>query len=97
MTSGRKCANEEGIPLVPISRLAALKAVPPRKTLLKTQTQKLLATADCLGIGVEPDARLTGRNYRWDDVVTMFFLEQGESKTQPHIRRHPHCWNSVCS
>lgn len=78
MTVWQECANEEGIPLVPMSRLAALKALPERKTLLKTQTQKLLATADCLGIGVEPDARLTGRNYRWEDVVTMFFLEEGD-------------------
>ncbi|MCL4204821.1 MAG: TerB family tellurite resistance protein [Pirellulaceae bacterium] len=72
-------ANADGVPLVPVHCLAALKGFSQRNTLLKTQCQKLLATADCLGIGVEPDARLTGRNYRWDDRVTLFFLEDGEA------------------
>lgn len=76
-------ANSDGVPVVPIHCLAKLKGFQQRNTLLKNQCQTLLRTADCLGIGVEPDARLTGRNYRWDDRVTLFFLEDDEATDSP--------------
>ena len=76
-------ANSDGVPVVPVHCLAGLKGFPQRNTLLKNQCQTLLRTADCLGIGVEPDARLTGRNYRWDDRVTLFFLEDDEATDSP--------------
>lgn len=76
------CVNDEGVPIVPIPRLAGLKGMEERGALLKSHCQTLLRTADCLGIGIEPDSRLTGRNYRWDESVTLFFHE-GEEPQEP--------------
>ena len=67
--------DSDGWPIVPASSLAALKQIPPRGTLTKTQCSKLLTTADAVGLGVEPDARITGKNYKWDERLALFFLE----------------------
>jgi uncharacterized tellurite resistance protein B-like protein len=67
--------DEEGWPIVPASTLAGLKGFEPRGTLTKSQCARVLATADAIGIGVEPDARITGKNYQWDERLTLFFLE----------------------
>lgn len=67
--------DDEGWPVVPASALATLKAIDPRGTLTKTQCAKLLKTADAVGLGVEPDARITGKNYKWDERLTLFFVE----------------------
>jgi uncharacterized tellurite resistance protein B-like protein len=75
-------ANAEGLPVVPVGALAALKGLAQRATLLKGQCLKLLSTADCLGIGIEPDTRLSGKNYRWDDQVVLFFRET-DGKEEP--------------
>ena len=71
----QECADEDGWPLVPVSRLAELKGIAQRDRLTKTQSARILTTADALGIGLEPDARLTGRPYRWNERVSPFFLE----------------------
>ncbi|WP_425619075.1 TerB N-terminal domain-containing protein [Anatilimnocola sp. NA78] len=68
-------ANAGTLPVVSIESLAALKGFGQRGTLLKTQCVKLLSTADCLGIGIEPDARLSNKNYRWDEQVVLYFRE----------------------
>ncbi|WP_254508167.1 tellurite resistance TerB family protein [Anatilimnocola floriformis] len=71
-------SSSNGLPVVPVAALAALKGFEQRTTLLKSQCDRLLSTADCLAIGVEPDARLTGKNYRWDDNVVLFERESVE-------------------
>ena len=60
-----------------------MKAIPSRERLTKAQCTRLLRTADAIGLGVEPDPRMTGKNYRWDERVTLFFLdrEDGEDAT----------------
>lgn len=75
--------DDEGWPIVPVAALASIKAIPSRDRLTKAQCERLLRTADAIGLGVEPDARMTGKNYRWDERVTMFFLdgENGEDAT----------------
>ncbi|MCH8047866.1 MAG: TerB N-terminal domain-containing protein [Planctomycetes bacterium] len=75
--------DDEGWPIVPVSAIASIKGIPARNRLTKAQCTKLLRTADALGLGVEPDARMTGKNYRWDERVTMFFLDgkNGEDAT----------------
>lgn len=75
--------DDEGWPIVPVAALASIKAIPSRDRLTKAECTKLLRTADAIGLGVEPDARTTGKNYRWDERVTMFFLdgENGEDAT----------------
>ena len=67
--------DDDGWPIVPVSVLASIKGIPTRDRLTKTQCMKLLRTADAIGLGVEPDARMTGKNYRWDERVTLFFLD----------------------
>jgi len=76
----RECADDEGWPLVPVSRLAQLKGIDPRERLTKAQCSRILTTGDILGIGVEPDARMTGRPYRWNECVALFFSEPNESE-----------------
>ncbi len=78
----RRTVNTDGVPVVSLPQLAALKGIAERRTLLKSQCLELLQTADSIGIGIEPDSRLMGRNYRWNDVVTMFLLE-GEESSDP--------------
>jgi uncharacterized tellurite resistance protein B-like protein len=68
-------ADEDGWPLVPVARLAQLKGIAPRDCLTKPQCARILTTADAMGIGLEPDARLTGRPYRWNERISPFFLE----------------------
>ncbi|MDM4015114.1 tellurite resistance TerB family protein [Roseiconus lacunae] len=65
--------DEDDWPIVPVSELAAIKQIARRDRLTKTQCGQILATADVIGFGVEPDARITGKNYRWDEKVTLFF------------------------
>jgi len=67
--------DNEGWPIVPVSAIASIKGILSRARLTKTQCMKLLRTADTIGLGVEPDARMTGKNYRWDERVTLFFLD----------------------
>lgn len=69
-------ADTEGWPIVPISALCTIKQTSAREKLTKSQCTKLLTTADALGFGVEPDARMTGRNYFWDERVALFFLDE---------------------
>ncbi|HUG67754.1 MAG TPA: TerB N-terminal domain-containing protein [Pirellulaceae bacterium] len=75
--------DDEGWPIVPVSAIASIKGIPARDRLTKMQCAKLLRTADTIGLGVEPDARMTGKGYRWDERVTLFFLdeENGEDVT----------------
>lgn len=75
----QECANADAAPIVPLPRLAALKNIAERRTLLKPQCTALVNTATCLGMGIEPDFRMLGRNYRWDDTVTLFLLDGEET------------------
>ncbi|MFT7641567.1 MAG: hypothetical protein ACI9G1_003318, partial [Pirellulaceae bacterium] len=62
--------DDDGWPIVPVSAIASIKGIPSRDRLTKTQCKRLLQTADAIGLGVEPDARMTGKHYRWDERVT---------------------------
>ncbi|MBL9165625.1 MAG: TerB N-terminal domain-containing protein [Planctomycetaceae bacterium] len=64
--------DESGWPVVKISQLSQIKNFPLRPQLTKKQCETLLATADSLKLSIEPDARLTGKNYRWDELVVVF-------------------------
>jgi uncharacterized tellurite resistance protein B-like protein len=59
-------------PLVRIADLAAVKKMEQRGRLTKKQTEQLLTTAYHLRLAVEPDARMLGRNYAWDEMVALF-------------------------
>jgi len=68
--------DEDESPIVPVSALAAIKSIPARERLTKSQCRSLLRTADAIGLGVEPDSRMTGKAYRWDERVALFFLDE---------------------
>lgn len=61
-----------GRPLVRIEDLAGIKKIEQRGRLTRKQTEQLLTTAYHLGLAVEPDARMFGRNYAWDETVAIF-------------------------
>jgi tellurite resistance protein len=63
---------KHGRPLVRIENLAAIKKFEQRGRLTKKQTEQLLTTAYHLRLAIEPDARMLGRNYAWDETVAVF-------------------------
>lgn len=67
--------DSEGVPIVTFGDLASLKGIAQRKTLTKTQSNSIAITADALGIGIEPDPRLSGANPAWIENATLFFRE----------------------
>jgi tellurite resistance protein len=64
--------TKHGRPLVRIDNLAAIKKFEPRGRLTKKQTEQLITTAFHLRLAIEPDARMLGRNYAWDETVAVF-------------------------
>jgi uncharacterized tellurite resistance protein B-like protein len=64
--------DEQGYCLVPINRLAAAQDIECRSKLTAKQSQAIATTAQFVGFCMEPDARVTGRNYGWDDKVALF-------------------------
>ena len=68
--------DEQGWPVVPVAALAKIKEIPYCDSLTKAECNRLLRTADTLGLGIEPDARLTGKNYKWDECVALFYLDR---------------------
>ena len=70
-----KSQNANAYPIVQIGDLATLRGFQRAEKLNKQQSEKLLATADAIGIGIEPDIRLVGGKYEWNDSVALFFRE----------------------
>ncbi|MFO1044489.1 MAG: TerB N-terminal domain-containing protein [Planctomycetaceae bacterium] len=64
--------DDAGWALVPIGELAAIRGIPTRARLTKTQGEDLLKSADAMDMSIEPDARMTRQTYRWDEIVSVF-------------------------
>jgi hypothetical protein len=79
--------DEGGWPIMPISKLAEIKQIPCRAKLTKKQCERLLTTADSIGVAVEPDARITNRAYEWDEAVVVF-QEGGIRPTEPELKAY---------
>ena len=79
-------ADENGWTILPVSELAHIKNIVKRATLTRRQSLSLVATAGALGLAIEPDVRLTGKNYKWDEVVAVFMPEDG-NEGDPAIYR----------
>jgi uncharacterized tellurite resistance protein B-like protein len=71
----QRSTDDTGWPIVPISSLAGIKKIPARPRLTKRQCEMILATADSLGMALEPDMRLTGKSYEWDEPVVLFHVD----------------------
>lgn len=75
--------DESGWPVVSIADLAAIKGLDYRPQLTKKQCLQLLNTADSIGLAIEPDTRLTNKNYRWDETVLVYHDETDEEAGPP--------------
>lgn len=62
----------EGWTLVPVGELARLEGIAERKKLTKPQLVQLATTAGHMGLALEPDPRITGQAYAWDETVSVF-------------------------
>lgn len=74
-------ADEEGLVLLPVSELAPLQEIKTRPRLTIKQSQGLVQTAEVVGLAVEPDARMTGRAYAWDELVAIYRPDGAEQGT----------------
>jgi uncharacterized tellurite resistance protein B-like protein len=71
-----RSVTEDGWTLIPAGELARVEGLPPRKKLTKSQSAQLAKTACFMGLAVEPDVRITGRPYAWDEIVSVFPLAE---------------------
>lgn len=62
-------------PLVRMGDLALVKNFEERVRLSKKQSEQILVTASHLGLALEPDSRMTGKSYGWDEMVAVFPCE----------------------
>jgi len=67
-----KHTAEDGVVVIPVSKLAELHGLPPRSRLTARQSESLAQTANYVGYCVEPDIRITRRPYRSNDVLALF-------------------------
>lgn len=76
----------EGWTLVPVGELARLEGIAERKKLTKPQSVQLATTASHMGLALEPDPRITGQAYAWDETVSVFPAteELGQDVTSYH-------------
>lgn len=68
----QNCVTDDGWTVVSISQLAQLESIPERRKLTKAQSHQLATTATHMGLALEPDPRITGQTYAWDEVVSIF-------------------------
>jgi len=64
--------DESGHTFLPIADLAAVLGIKPCTKLTAKHSRSVAATAEYAGFAIEPDVRLTGRNYDWEDLVAVF-------------------------
>ncbi|MGE3239510.1 MAG: TerB N-terminal domain-containing protein [Pirellulales bacterium] len=79
--------DEGGWPVMLLSELATIKQISRRPQLTKKQSLSLLVTADTMGIAIEPDARLTNRNYRWDEPIVVF-RDEGVAPSDTELKAY---------
>jgi uncharacterized tellurite resistance protein B-like protein len=70
-----RVTDEDGWALVSVNELARIKGIKERASLTKTQTMSILNTADALGFAIEPDCRINGKNFRWNEPIAIFNCE----------------------
>ncbi len=62
----------EGRTLVEVNALAGVCGLESRAKLTPTQSRRICETAEFIGYGLEPDARLSGKGYRAEERVAVF-------------------------
>lgn len=74
--------REDGRTFVSAMKLAAVLGIDAAEKLTQGQARRLCETAGHTGYCVEPDARLTGKGYRADEVVALF-LRMTDAEPDP--------------
>lgn len=64
--------DEDGHTFLRVGDVATALGVENRSKLTGKQSRSLVTTAEYAGYAIEPDVRLTGRSYAWDDLVAAF-------------------------
>jgi uncharacterized tellurite resistance protein B-like protein len=82
----QECTDEAGRTLIPVSKLAALCHVEHMERYTPTESTRICRTVEYVGYCLEPDARLSGRTYRNDDVVTAFLKTTDEDTYMARYR-----------
>jgi uncharacterized tellurite resistance protein B-like protein len=70
-----RVTDEDGWAVVNVNELARIKGIRERTSLTKSQTLSILKTADALGFAIEPDCRINGKNFRWNEPIAIFNCE----------------------
>jgi uncharacterized tellurite resistance protein B-like protein len=68
--------QEDGTVLLPAGSLAEIHGIDRRPKLTAKQSASLAITAHQVGFIIEPDIRITGRGYGWNDLVALFRPEE---------------------
>lgn len=68
-------AKDDGWSFLPVSDLAQARGMEFKATLTKNDSTALSLAAESMGFVIEPDVRITGRNYKWDDQLTLFIAD----------------------
>lgn len=64
-------AKDNGISLLPISKLATIQSFDPRPKLTFKQSEDLAFTANEIGFLLIPDIRITCRTYGWNEIISL--------------------------
>jgi uncharacterized tellurite resistance protein B-like protein len=70
-----RVTDENGWAVVSVNEIARIKGIKERTSLTKTQTMSILNTADVLGFAIEPDCRINGKSFRWNEPIAIFNCE----------------------
>jgi len=73
-----RVTDESDWALVSVNELALIKGITERNMLTKTQTLSILSTADNLGFAIEPDCRINGKNFLWNEPIAIFKCEMAK-------------------
>jgi uncharacterized tellurite resistance protein B-like protein len=82
----QECTDEAGRTLIPVPKLAALFQLGHKERYTTTESTRICRTVEYVGYCLEPDARLSGRTYRNDDVVTAFLKTTDEDTYMARYR-----------
>jgi uncharacterized tellurite resistance protein B-like protein len=78
-----RCASKDGWTVVPVSELASIRGISGRNRLTKAQSEQLVRSAEAMELSIEPDPRISGQSYRWDELVSVF---PKESESDENLR-----------
>ena len=82
----QECTDEAGRTLIPAPKLAALLQLGHKERYTPTESAQICRTVEYVGYCLEPDARLSGRSFRKDDVVTAFLKTTDEDTYMARYR-----------